>query len=257
MSVEILEEGRIYFFYRPRVDHPEVRSLADVQRFFFALRPGGTEHFRVVLVGRKRMPEVEESHERLWAKVTEVTAVVDGVDRLRELLGPKTYETKTRGRRHLPKARPAGDGVYILARHEKHTQKHTHLAYELLLPESPGPVQRALGICDQASYIVAVRNPCAPPPPDLEVSRRRGPELPEDLLARFGDLRFLPVDPPAFLDHEGVDLVLIGVSGDVAGELGIDLDAEAERIWSRDIFEELRLRRDRQQADPLERGLWR
>lgn len=253
MSVEILEEGRIYFFYRPRVGHPEVRSLADVQRFFFVLRPGGTEHFRVVLVGRKRMPEAEETHERLWARITEVTAVVDGVDRLRELLGPKTYETKTRGRRLLPKARPAGDGVYILARHDK----HTHLAYELLVPERSGPVQQALRIHDQASYIIAVRNPCAPPPPELGLSHRHGADLPEELLARFGDRRFLPVDPPDFLDHRRVDLVLISASGDVARELGVDLRASAERIWNRDIFEELGLRRDREQTDPLEKGLWR
>jgi hypothetical protein len=38
MSTE-LERGDIFFFYRPRVDTTEVRSLEDVQRFFFILHP--------------------------------------------------------------------------------------------------------------------------------------------------------------------------------------------------------------------------
>jgi hypothetical protein len=39
--------------------------------------------------------------------------------------------------------------------------------------------------------------------------------------------------------------------------LGVDLDSEAERLGVRDLFAELRLSRDRQLADPLEKGEWR
>ncbi|MDX6431462.1 MAG: hypothetical protein QOE54_3828 [Streptosporangiaceae bacterium] len=250
MSAETLEKGRVYFFYRPRVGRTEVDDLQDVQRLHMVLRPRGTDHFRVLVIGRKRLPAVEEAHERLWAAVVDV---VEGDGLLREVLGPRTYETRTRGRRELPAARPAGDGVYIIARHDD----HTHLAYELLHPQEPGDVQRRLNLERQASYIITVRNPRVPPPPGVGAGSGRRPEFPADLQARFGDRRFAPLDPPDFLDYEGADVVLIGVAGDPARELGVDLDSEAERLGVRDLFEELRLTRDRRLADPLEKGEWR
>jgi hypothetical protein len=250
MPAQILEEGRVYFFYRPRVGRTEVDDIEDLQRLHMVLRPRGTDRFRVLVIGRKRLPRVEEAHERLWAMVADV---VEGTDRLREVLGPRTYETKTRGRREVPEARPAGDGVYVLARHDD----HTHLAYELLQPEEPGEVQRELKLEPQASYIITVRNPDVPPPPGMRGGTGRRPEFPDHLQARFGDRRFASVDPPDFLDYEGAEMVLIGAAGDPARELGIDLDSEAERLGVGDLFQELRLSRDRQLADPLEKGEWR
>jgi hypothetical protein len=176
--------------------------------------------------------------------------VVEGADRLREALDPRTYETRTRGRSEVPAARLAGEGVYVLARHGD----HTHLAYELLHPQQAGDVQRELNLQRHASYTITVRNPEVPPPLGARAGTGRWPQFPDDLQARFGDRRFAPVDPPGFLDYEGTELVPIGVAGDPARELGIDLYSEAERLSVRDVFEELRLSRDRQLADPLMKG---
>lgn len=250
MSAEILEEGRIYFFYRPRVGRAEIDGVEDVQRLHMVLRPRGTDRFRVLVIGRKRLPAVEEAHERLWALVVDVA---DGTERLREALGPRTYVTKTRGRREVPAARPAGDGVYVLARHGD----HTHLAYELLHPDEPGEVQRELNLRREASYIITVRNPRIPPPPGAPAGTGRPPRFPDELQARFGDRRFAPVDPPDFLDHEGAEVVLIGAAGDPARELGVDVDSEAERLGVRHLFDELRLSPDRRFTEPLEKGEWR
>jgi hypothetical protein len=250
MPAEILEEGRIYFFYRPRVGETEVDDLEDVQRLHMVLDPQGINRFRILVIGKKCMPNVEEAHERLWATVTDV---VEGTEQLREALGPRTYETQTRGRREVPAARPAGAGVYLLTRHDD----HTHLAYELVRPERPGDVQRELNLRPQASYIMTVRNPDAPPPPGVRAGTGRRPEFPDDLRARFGDRRFASVDPPDFLDYEGAEVILIGAAGDPARELGIDLDSEAERLRVQDVYAELRLSRDRQPPDPLEKGEWR
>jgi hypothetical protein len=243
MSAEILEEGRVYFFYWPRVGETEVDDLEDVQRLRVVLRLRGTDRFRVLVIGRKRLPR----HERLWATVVDV---VEGADRLREALGPRTYETRARGWREVPAAGLAGEGVYVLARHGD----HTHLAYELLHPQRAGDVQRELNLQRRASFIIMVCNPAVPSPLDAGAGTGRWPQFPDDLRARFGDRRFAPVDPPGFLDYEGTELVLIGVAGELARELGIDLDSEAERLSVGDVFEELRLSRDRQLADPLMRG---
>jgi hypothetical protein len=63
-----------------------------------------------------------------------------------------TYSTATRGERHLAPARPAGEGVYTIARHDD----HTHLAFALELPERPGEVQEELNIPREGSYIITV-----------------------------------------------------------------------------------------------------
>ena len=244
MSAEILEEGRVYFFYWPWVGETEVDDIEDVQRLPVVLRPRGTDRFRVLVIGRKRLPRGQE---RLWATVVDV---VEGADRLREALDPRTDETRTRGRREVPAGRLAGEGVYVLARHGD----HTHLAYELLHPQQAGDVQRELNLQRRASFIITVRNPEVPSPPGAGAGTGCCPRFPGDLQARFGDRWFALVDPPGFLDCEGTELVLIGVAGELARELGIDLDSEAERLSVGDVFEELRLSRDRQLADPLMKG---
>jgi hypothetical protein len=244
-----LERGDVYFFYRPRVGATEVDDLQDVQRFFFVLQPDGTGHFRRLIVGRKRLPDPEQ-HERVWAFVADVG---DDPTLLRAEVAPAEYPTTTRGWRREPGARPAGEGRYALVEHER----HTHLAYVLELPAEPGPVQQAFRIGKQASYIAAVRNPEAPAPAGVGLPPGRRPHLPDEFRQRFGGRRFIPVNPPDLLDYVGAEIVLIGASWDVGGELGIELDAERERVETAEIFARLGLRPEELSIDPLVRGTWR
>lgn len=38
-DVKILEQGDIFFFYRPKVDSKEIKSIDDVRRFYMVLCP--------------------------------------------------------------------------------------------------------------------------------------------------------------------------------------------------------------------------
>lgn len=66
----LVEEGRVYFLYRPRVnvDHPT--SVDDIQRFFMILAPTSRPKapFRLLIIGKKRLP-VPEKHERFFGFV--------------------------------------------------------------------------------------------------------------------------------------------------------------------------------------------
>jgi hypothetical protein len=146
--------------------------------------------------------------------------------------------------------RPGGEGRYALVDHDG----HTHLAYVLELPPYPGDAQRVFRIEREASYVIAVRNPDAPAPPGTGLPPRRRPEYPEELHARFGGRRFSPVDPPELLDYEGAEVVIIGAAVDAEAELGIELDAETERIEDADLFRKLRVARGELPLEPLERG---
>lgn len=248
-TAEILEDGDIYFAYRPRVDDERVESIDDVQRLFVVLRPWPKEHLRLLVVGRKRLPRIAE-HERSWWFVD---TVVSRPEELREALERRAYSTRTRGERVQPPARPVGEGAYVIARH----RDHTHLAYRLELPSRPGAAQRELNIEPEASYVVSVKNPNVPSPPGIGRPGVGDPELPRELLDRFRGRRFIPLDPPDFLDYPGVELVLIGAARDAAEELDLDLDAEVERAPRSTIFEDLRIGRHDRPVEPLFSGDWR
>ncbi|MEO3776546.1 hypothetical protein ABGB16_06790 [Micromonospora sp. B11E3] len=245
---ELLEDGDIYFLYRPRVEEEHVDSLEEVQRLLVVLHPWHGRHLRLLVIGRKRLPDIEE-HDRFWAFVDEV---VDRPEQLHEALRARAYRTRTRGPREQPPARPAAEGAYVIARHDD----HTHLAYELELPLRLGEAQHDLNIESEASYIVTVKNPQAPSPPGVGLQGSRKVRLPGALQRRFHDRRFAPLDPPAFLDHPGTELVLIGAAHDASEELHIDLDAEVDRAQRSTVFGDLRIGRRERPVTPLFEGDW-
>jgi hypothetical protein len=246
---DVLERGNIYFVYRPKVEHATAAGLEDVQRFFVILSPFDKARYRLLVIGRKRLPAIADDQERTWAFVQKVASepedIEDELDRL-------TYSTATRGERHLPPARPAGEGVYALARHED----HTHLAFALELPERPGEVQRDLNIPQEGNYIITVKNPDLDAPRGLGLPEEDRAELPQRLRERFRGRRFIPVDPPDFLDREGAELVLIGADENVFEELGVRLDPQHETIETAELFNDLRMERTAHPLRPLFEGRW-
>jgi hypothetical protein len=242
-AVETLERGTIAFFYRPRVEEHEPRSVADLQRLYVLLAPRDRGKLRLIVIGRKVLPEPKaRGHQRFWGFVEAVAAKPEA---MADALKAQVYETKTRGTRHLPAARPAASGAYRLLRHGD----HVHLAYALARPERPGEVQRALHLEHEASYILAVANPQRPPRPG--VPRSKDVHLPKRLLAKFRGRAFIDAEPD-FLDHEGADLLWIAASEDVRRELGVDLDPEGQK----DVFEVLRLDGRDHPLLPLLEGRW-
>lgn len=246
---EVLERGNIYFAYRPKVEHTSAAGLEDIQRFFVILSPFGKARHRLIVMGRKKLPAIGDNHERNWGFVQKVAGkpedIEDELDRL-------TYSTATLGERHLSPARPAGEGVYAIARHDD----HTHLAFALELPEQPGEVQEELNIPQEGSYIITVRNPDVEAPPGVGLQEEDRADLPQRLRERFHGRRFIPVDPPDFLDREGAEFVLIGADEDVFEELGVRLNPQHETLETAELFNDLRMERSEHPLRPLFEGRW-
>src|SRR5258705_2588212 len=188
----LLDKGDIYFLYRPRLGVEEVHGSEDVERLYIVLKPWRTVLYRVLIVGRKKLPDPEQHH-RFWAFVWRVFRDRDA---LNGALGEREYVTKTRGVRKVPPARPAAEGIYAIVRHHD----HTHLAYVTELPRPQGPVERELNIKREASYIIAVRNPETPRPPGTGLDPEPAAHFPPTLQEKFAGRRFAPVDPPDFLN---------------------------------------------------------
>lgn len=244
---EVLERGNVFFFYRPRVEEEDPESLKDVQRMYMVLDPRGRKKMRRMVIGQKKLPAIKNGGGKTWGFVEDVTTA----KRTKEELGAEEYETKTRGERRQPAARPAGEGVYAIARHDD----HTHFAYALEMPEKPKKVQKALNIDDEGSYVVSVKNPEKPAPAGAGLGEHQQADLPKKLMERFRDRRFADVDPTAFLDHEGVEVLFVGAHEET-DELGIKLDPKDEDEESSELLRKLRLPQDEAPREPLTEGKW-
>ena len=249
-DTEILERGNIYFCYRPKVEHESVEKLKDVQQFYFVLAPHGKQSYRLIVIGKKRLPEVEGSSNNNWCYVETVT---DDAKEIEQGLRKETYQTKTLGERVQPAARPVGEGIYEIVRH----RGHTNLIYALELPEDLGEAQKSLGIKEEASYIITIKNPQGSSPQGTGLPAEEKADLPEHLQNLFEERRFVPADPPEFLDYPGTELILIGASGDVEEELGIELDPATETEDTAEILNDLRMRKSRHPIEPLFTGEWK
>ena len=66
----------------------------------------------------------------------------------------------------------------------------------------------------------------------------------------------MPVEPPEFLDYEGVEIVLVGAGRNVAEALGIDLEPAHETAATAEIFRDLKLEESIHPLAPLFEGKW-
>jgi len=248
-DVETLERGNIYFFYRPRVEQEDPQELGDVQNLYLVFSPHAESKYRLGIIGRKRLPDPEAKRQRIWDFISEVEKQPKRI--VKELQGEE-YETKTRGTRHLPAARPAGEGVYRILRHND----HTHFAYALELPDQPGQVQQEIEIEEQGNYVISVKNPDKSSPPSAGLGKHGKAEYPKTLQGKFRDRRFIDVDPPRLLDYDGSEFVLISSSEDVKEDLGVELNPQDESESTAEIFRDLRLEKSQQPLVPLFEGRW-
>jgi hypothetical protein len=142
--------------------------------------------------------------------------------------------------------------VYAIARHAD----HTHLVYALELPDEPGEVQEELRVEAEGSYILSVKNPEQPSPPGLGLSVERQVTLPKTLQGRFRGRRFIPVNPPSFLNYAGVEMLLIGAHEEIGEDLDVQLHPQEETAATAEIFNDLRLTKSRHPMKPLFEGTW-
>ncbi len=241
-----LERGDIFFFYRPDTEQSPPGGLLDVNRFQVVLRPEGQEVLRSITIGKKKLPG-DDGDGRHWG-------FVDGVFRepeaLRQALAGAGDESQSG--RDRAAAVPAGEGVYALARHGRNTV----LAYALELPEEPGEVQRAFNIARQGRFTLVVKNPQTNAPEGVGLDEDRRANFPEELMAKFGDRKWIGAEPPELLDYEGAELVLI--AGQDGGEdLGIDLEPQPEDEENAEIFHDLHLEMSERTVKPLFEGTWK
>ena len=264
---DTLEQGDIYFFYRPKKDAEQVKSIEDIRRFFIVTAAEqrqqqqqeqqeniSSQLYRLFVIGKKSLPEIRKSEarasERYWARVGGI--FTDPNELTKELF---SYEF-----RKGDAARPVGEGKYAIVKH----QNHAELAYILEMPKEPGEAQRELGIEKEASYIVSVINPKKPaasavPEGGSYPSTEEIPMYPEEILKEFNDSDIFVslTRDTRFIDYRNAQILLIGAREGrdvIKQDIGIEISDEDETQQSADIFTKLKVRKDQVPIKPLIEG---
>ena len=188
----ILEKGIIYFFVRGRVGVDDPAGIKDIARTYIILRPlpngaelkdGPIQDFknnRLFALPKKVLPK---SHRDAFMTFVEKANV--GIDTLKDdFMQGSEYNTKTTGVRHTPPATPVGEGVYAITT----TGRASHLVYMLTIPQELGQAQKDLGLAEQGSYIVQVKNPTQKGP--ANASLPQGPEFPPECVRMTSSFTF-------------------------------------------------------------------
>src|ERR1044071_6799861 len=245
-EAEILEQGDIYFFYRPKKGAEEVKGIEDIRRFFMVTASeGDSQLYRLFVIGKKSLPEVRKTEarasERYWARVGGVFKAVNELTK--ELLSDEFRKGDA--------ARPVGEGKYAIVKH----QNHTELAYVLEMPKEPGEAQQELGIEKEASYVISVINPKMPKSSNLPTTEEP-PKYPREVLNEFNEHEnFVSLSKNTkFIDYQNAQIILVGAREGkdmVKSEMGIDMKVEQS---SADIFNKLKLRREQVPTKQLTEG---
>lgn len=252
---------------------PDMKVLSPGADVVPAPEPKDTSkrHYKVVTIGKKQLPTLElmaktkqrgGRHPVFWGTVT---AVGDDLEELERGMEEKTYETKTRGTRHMEPARLVARGVYAIVNRESPrvpSEQRSHFAYRISHPppENIGEVQHAFGILDAAAFVIQIKNPLAPPITPQQRSSNRAQYPKEFMRAVFGagtgrkgrnnyGLRFASCETPELLDYKGAEILFIaaregqsGVEETIGEERGRALkeaDEQEEKETIDDIYKEL------------------
>ena len=203
-STQILEQGNIYFFYRPKaMQSPNsiepLENLENIQRFYIVLKPKHDPHYRLMMMGKKRLPEIK-THEKYWGTVDFVTTKKAEITKAFQLT---RYSTKTQGEKTLAKVCPCGDGKYVIVK----KANSTYLSYKLTSPDTINAIQMAFHIPPVANYQLSIKNQQL-----AGIDSGKEAQFPATLKEKFKQLRFFPADPPSFLNYPGAEILLIGIS---------------------------------------------
>ncbi|PYH89181.1 hypothetical protein BO71DRAFT_113816 [Aspergillus ellipticus CBS 707.79] len=231
VSSNVLEKGIIYFFYRPRVNVSDPKSVSEIARSFLVLRPtpmgatldkdqGSVEpgtQCRLMMLPKKEFPT--SGKERDMGFVEKAGQTLKALQE--SFIAGETHQTATQGERSIPEARPYAEGVYAITS----TKRSSHLAYILTIPKTMGTIQEDFGLRARGSWVVQSKNPKHPGPPSAQINKE--PEYPESIREKFGDYRWVPLQPE-FIDYPNAQFLMIGAATDNLGKAATAADGEKQ-----------------------------
>ncbi len=188
------------------------------------LKPDNKNSYILCLIGKKHLPE--ETGESYF---TFIEKIFDNYFQLRKDFEEKEYQTKTKGKRHLGRAKCIGYGRYIIFFHNEHTS----LAYKIILPEKIEKIQLEFNLKKKDTFIIQVKNTNSNPQMNLASD---GPHFPKNLEKLFKGKKFIPLSSAEFLAYEGTEMLMISSGHKIPSPYDKYLEESSEKASK--IFQE-------------------
>lgn len=236
----IHEKGVIYFFTRGRVGTDDPDSVQDLQRSFFVMRPlpaGGKitdgavqemKNLRLLALPKKVWPK--SGKDRFMSFVEKAGTTM--AELKESFMEGSEYSTKTTGTNHTPNVTLVGEGVYAFT-NTGGGRGASHIAYMLTVPASPGEVQNDLGIKEQGSFVISLKNPESSGPANAQLPQ--GPDYPREFIDEFGGRGWMPAEPK-HLDYANAQILMIGEDFD--NSTNLEANPKDEKDDSKEVPEE-------------------
>ena len=104
--VDVLESGKVYFFFRAEVEEA-AEKLEEAQRMFVVLIPDEPQPYRLLVI-RRRSFSLESQIDKTSGFVDRVSGEPKCVE---DRLAPDAHQREISGESHLPALRPIGEGA--------------------------------------------------------------------------------------------------------------------------------------------------
>ncbi|MBD3345218.1 MAG: hypothetical protein GF401_09175 [Chitinivibrionales bacterium] len=234
-----IEDGDVFFFYRPKTDNPE--SAHDIQSLQLVLHPLASRKFRLLILDTAVMPQRTETFNEITGRVDCVT---DKEMVIRNRLKERFGETRGIATLEKPYSRICAEGVYSLVPHNN----RMYLVYLLELPALPGNAQQVLGIRREDEFLVGVYNPLfGKSEEDLEREEvgAEEPRYPDQLQKTFNRGHITYDVHPELLDYENARFGLFRRGSKEARTHAADVGPMWEDFDTADIFRKLEMRKER------------
>jgi len=276
LGASVFEEGTIYFFYRPKVDTYEVKSLDDVHNLWLVMQPKPSvpiptpdvdklpesdvkerekeakKFYRVLNFHRKTLPNYEsEGKDQRLATVERTSPDIVDVELL-------LLRNNVNTSHENPPSRPIGHGAYAIVRYDKGMKDQVQLVFALETPKELGEVHQAFHLPKKGHYVLHVKKP------ETETALAVIPDNYQDL---WKDHPYVSPTTNVLLNCEGAKILFtkskkssISESKIVGKEIEIleETIANEEEATPDNIFDKLlHLDLDRSLAEPALTGAWK
>ncbi len=240
-----LEDGHIYFFYRPR--YTEVHEVADIDHLSIVLHPFDSKLYRLISLDSATLPPEAQNFNMIVGHIDKVddkqSVILHELDQKRELV---------LGVPHIKQAasRPCGEGVYTILS----INNQSHLIYSLELPRLDGKLNKSLRINTEGNLRIGVFNPLFEAQED---TLKNLPVIDESLKAKIGSSHIVYNEITTLLNIVHLKIALFKDFISLAKDLQRQLHPLKDTEKTADIFTDLKLQKERFPVSPLLEGNWK
>jgi hypothetical protein len=240
------EDGHIYFFYRPKalVAH----DVDDVEQLLFVMHPFDSKYYRLIQLDSSKLP-TESDHFNMVTGIVKKAAEKNTV--ILKELSEKSELVYGSSQVKKSACRPCGEGIYTI----KMVNNQSHIIYAIEMPHLDGKIKKSLQINDEGDFTLGIYNPYYESHPENLLMEHQV-TLPEEIKAKLKTERIVYNDTVTLLNYENIKIALFKNPVEKEDRVTQEVQSLVKNVKMADIFEDLKLQKEKFPITPFIKGDW-